>query len=140
MIWAICEDLGVEYSNAVVLYQSRFFEGSYPDENSRFRNVVYVDAVPGDRERSLKRMREAMLSRKDLIAAVFIGGMEGVEREFEMFRLFHPKGVVCPVASPGGAARDLAIRMGPPPGSSLDDVDYARVFGSLFGQGQRPPY
>lgn len=31
MVWAVCEDLGVPYSNAVVLYQSRFFEEIFPE-------------------------------------------------------------------------------------------------------------
>jgi len=35
MIWSICEDLKVDYSRSVVLYQSRFFEGQFPEENSR---------------------------------------------------------------------------------------------------------
>ena len=30
MVWAVCEDLGVNYSDAVVLYQSRFFEELFP--------------------------------------------------------------------------------------------------------------
>ena len=83
MIWSICEDLGVDYSGAVVLYQSTFFKDRYPEENDRFHNVVFTNAVAGDREASLLLMREEMLSRDDLVAAVFIGGMEGVEAEHE---------------------------------------------------------
>lgn len=55
---------------------------------------------------SLRRMREAMLSRSELSAAVFIGGMEGVQ-EFELFRQHHPDAPVVPVAAPGGAAREI---------------------------------
>ena len=47
MIWAICQDLKIDYSNSVVLYQSRFFEDRFPEENKHFGNVVFVDAVPG---------------------------------------------------------------------------------------------
>ena len=54
MMWTICNDLGVDYGDAVVLYQSRFFEDQFPAENARFRNVRLVDAVPGDREASLR--------------------------------------------------------------------------------------
>jgi hypothetical protein len=81
MVWAVCQDLGVSYASAVVLYQSNFFGDMFPEENKRFGNVVYVDAVEGSREQSLLRMREDMLSRDDLEAAVFIGGMEGVLEE-----------------------------------------------------------
>src|SRR6266446_10878583 len=45
MVWAVCEDLGVEFAKAVVLYQSSFFKDIFPEENQRFGNVVYVDAM-----------------------------------------------------------------------------------------------
>lgn len=128
MIWAICEDLQIDYSNAVVLYQSRFFEDRFPEENKHFGNVIFVDAVPGDREASLLRMREAMLSRQDLQAAVFIGGMEGVEAEYALFTHFHQQATVLPVAAPGGAARQLAERLSGVDETVLRDVDFARLF------------
>ena len=81
MIWSICEDLNIDYSEAVVLYQSKFFQDRFPEENQRFHNVVLTDAVPTDMSASLLLMREQMLSRQDLVAAVFIGGMDGVEAE-----------------------------------------------------------
>lgn len=129
MIWAICQDLGVEYSKSVVLYQSRFFQDRYPEENARFGNTVFVEAVVDDRDASLKKMREQMLSRTDLDAAVFIGGMEGVETEYELFRRLHPDGQVLCVGATGGAARDLAIRLRVP---GIDDVDFARLFRSAL--------
>ena len=33
MIWSICEDLNVDYSENVILYQSRHFEDRFPEEN-----------------------------------------------------------------------------------------------------------
>ncbi|WP_291982982.1 hypothetical protein [Candidatus Accumulibacter sp. ACC005] len=128
MIWSICEDLGIDYAKSVVLYQSRFFEDRFPEENKNFGNVVFVDAVPNDREASLLRMRKAMLSRSDLTAAVFIGGMEGVEAEFELFGSFHPGAKTLAVAAPGGAARQLAERIGISNESVLSSVDFARLF------------
>jgi hypothetical protein len=127
MIWRICEDLHVDYAHAVVLYQSRFFADQFPEENMHFRNVVFVDAVT-DRETSLRRMREEMLSRHDLEAAVFIGGMEGVEVEYELFRGFRPNGKVLLVPAAGGAARQLAERIGGFDEAALQDVDFARLF------------
>jgi hypothetical protein len=128
MIWRICEDLRVDYAHAVVLYQSRFFADQFPEENTHFRNVVFVDAVAGDRETSLRRMREEMLSRHDLEAAVFIGGMEGVEVEYELFRVSRPDGRVLLVPAAGGAARQLAERIGGFDEAALRDVDFARLF------------
>jgi len=130
MIWSICEDLGIDYAGSVTLYQSRFFEDRFPDENKNFGNVVFVDAVLGDRDASLLRMREAMLSRSDLTAAVFIGGMEGVEAEFDLFERFHPGAKTLAVAAPGGAARQLAERIATCGEAAFFSVDFARLFHS----------
>ncbi len=127
MIWRICEDLKVDYSKMVVLYQSRFFEDRFPEENNRFHNVQFIEKVNGDREASLLRMRTEMLSRKDLDAAVFIGGMEGVEAEYQLFKHFHKNAKVLPVAAPGGAALNLAKEIGVAE-AKLHDVNFARLF------------
>lgn len=128
MIWSICEDLNIDYSEAVVLYQSKFFQDRFPEENQRFHNVVLTDAVPTDMSASLLLMREQMLSRQDLVAAVFIGGMDGVEAEYDLFIRFHPQAKVLPVAAPGGAALELAKRLGQVDEAELHDVDFARLF------------
>jgi hypothetical protein len=128
MVWAVCEDLGVRYADSVVLYQSKYFKGFFPEENERFGNVEYVDAVEGDMELSLLRMRESMLSRHDLMAAVFIGGMEGVLAEFEIFTGFHPQAHVLTVPAAGGAARQLAERLPSNGNVDFENVDFARQF------------
>jgi hypothetical protein len=128
MIWNICEDLGTDYTDSVTLYQSRFFEGNYPEENQRFDNVIYTEPVPGNIKGSLQLMREQMLSRDDLIGAVFIGGMDGVEVEYEIFRRFNPEAFILPVAAPGGAALNLARDKGYFTGRALEDIDFATLF------------
>ena len=128
MVWAVCEDLGVSYAKAVVLYQSKFFSDIFPEENKRFGNVNYVDAVPEDREASLLVMRKAMLSRDDLIAAVFIGGMEGILVEHTLFTDFHPKAKVLTVPVAGGASRQLAEKLGVVAEADLQNVDFAKLF------------
>lgn len=137
MIWAICSDLGVEYSRSVALYQSRFFEDRFPEENQQFENVTFVDAVQGDREASLYRLRLAMVSRRDLVAGVFIGGMEGVEFEYDLFRKLHRDAPALLVAAGGGAARLLAERHGRHDADISWGVDFGDLFrvrlGPLFG-------
>lgn len=128
MIWSICEDLKIDYSENVVLYQSQYFEDRFPEENEHFRNVIITDAVPGDKAASLLLMRKAMLSRKDLDAAVFIGGMDGVEAEYDLFRQFHPDAKVLPVAAPGGAALLLAERLGCYDEAGLRNIDFVNLF------------
>lgn len=132
MVWTVCEDLDVDFSRAVVLYQSKFFEDFFPEENKRFANVEYVDEVKNDRDASLLRMREAMLSRDDLEAAVFIGGMEGIEAEHEIFTRIQPEGKVLAVPAPGGAALQLALKLGVNE-TELQNVDFARLFHEELG-------
>jgi len=128
MVWAVCEDLGVSFAKAVVLYQSKFFADIFPEENQRFGNVVYVDAVPKDKDASLLRMRKEMLSREDLDKAVFIGGMEGILEEYALFTEFHPKAKILAVPAPGGAARQLAERLGVKREADLQNVDFTKLF------------
>lgn len=128
MIWSICEDLDVNYANSVVLYQSRFFRDRFPEENARFGNVVFTDEVSGDRDASLSIMRQTMLAREDLVGAVLIGGMDGVEAELKMFQQYHPNAFIVPVGAAGGAARDIALRAAAGHHMNVDDVDFASLF------------
>lgn len=86
------------------LYQSRFFEKYFPEDNNKFNNVYLTDALDsiGD---SLELMRMTMLKSETFSAGVFIGGMEGVEIEYKMFKDLHPDSPTIPVASTGAAAK-----------------------------------
>jgi SLOG cluster3 family len=128
MVWAVCEDLDVAYSKAVVLYQSKLFADVFPAENQRFANCVYVDAVDADRAKSLEHMRMKMLSQ-DFEAGVFIGGMEGIADEHQLFANLHPNAKVIAVASPGGAAQQLAAKLG----QLNERIDFARMFYEQLG-------
>lgn len=123
MVWAVCESLDVQYASAVRLYQSRFFEEWFPEENRRFRNVKYTPAVPDDRAASLDLMRRKMLA-EPFDAAVFIGGMEGIFDEYKIFKELHPTSKVIALAAPGGAAMQLAKKLR----QRNDGVDFARLF------------
>ena len=74
-----------------------------------------------------------MLGRQDLVAAVFIGSMEGVEAEYELFRRFPPAAKALLVPAPGSAARQLAERLGAVGPAGIDDVDFARLFHAELG-------
>ena len=128
MVWAVCEDLGVDYGKSVQLYQSKYFADHFPEENKRFANVVYVDAVGKDEKSSVETMRSRMLSGQ-FDAAVFIGGMQGILDEHQLFSSLHPRATVVAVSSPGGAAKQLADRLG----RSNDRIDFARMFAQELG-------
>jgi hypothetical protein len=68
-------------------------------------------------------MRLAMLG-VEYESAVFIGGMEGILDEYQMFNQIHPAAKVVPVSSPGGAARMLARQLH----EENDRIDFARMF------------
>jgi hypothetical protein len=68
-------------------------------------------------------MRETMFASPGLVGAVFVGGMDGIEKEARLFKAKHPILPTYSVASVGGAARDLLDKpTAPLPGA------------------QRPPY
>ena len=94
---------GAPVGERVIMYQSRYFERVFPDDNAAFEHVEMIDAVPGDREASLASMRAAMLGQEFRLG-IFIGGMEGVEEEYAIFRRLHPDVPAYPVASTGAAA------------------------------------
>lgn len=124
MVAAVCDDLGVQYSDAVILYQSAYFpESVMPAENARFTNLIRVPPVPGDLDGSLLAMRMEMLSQP-FEAAVFVGGMEGIFEEYALFTMLHPQATVITIPSAGGAARELAQDLK----DHSDRIDFARLF------------
>lgn len=133
MIWAVAEGLGVEYGSWVRLYQSKHFEDEYAEDNERFQNVTYTDDVSGDREDSLRIMREKMFSDFNYTAAIFIGGMAGVVQEFDLLMNLQPKVTALPILSTGGAVLDVAQRMGAVPPDLGDDLDYVALFHRHLG-------
>lgn len=134
MIKAVCQDLNISYDDHFILYQSRFFKDLFPQDNQVFEaNLVLVDKVEGNRDASLQKLRKEMLSRTDLYAAVFIGGMDGVEVEYLIFHRYHPDAVVLPVFSTGGAAQELWKKIVAKDRDSnhtisIRDIDFAKLF------------
>jgi len=125
--------MGVDYSRWVRLYQSRHFEDEFPQDNARFQNVTFTEDVDGDREKSLLLMRERMFSEHAFRAAVFIGGMGGIVQEYELFRQRQPNAIVVPVMSTGGAALEVARRVGSMTTDLCEDRDYVALFHRHLG-------
>lgn len=92
-----------EVNSSVTVYQSNFFIKDFPQENRDVEHIVITENL-GDRESSLALMRKRMITDNDFVAAVFIGGMEGVEEEYKIFADFHPDAKLLPIASTGAAA------------------------------------
>lgn len=111
MIWAYAEALDIDYGRWVTLYQSKFFEDDFPEENARFGNVIVTEWVQGDRERSLEIMRHRMLSENSFEAAVFAGGMSGIFDEYRLVKEFAAQATILPIVSTGGAAAVLGAEI-----------------------------
>lgn len=133
MVWAVCEDLNVEYAESVILYQTSFFEDQFPEENARFSNVVYVEAS-GTRDTSLASMRRAMIGRPNIEGAVFIGGMEGLFEELSLFLELHPGKPAVPVLATGGASLELAERLNATD-AAYSSMDFVDLFVERLGLG-----
>ena len=116
MVWRTIESLGKESQDRVMLYQSLWFENNFVPEVYKFPHRELIKKRE-TRDASLQDMREAMLSpeRKErqgwqvseraYSAGVFIGGMEGIEYEYELFRRNYSDIPMYPVVSTGGASQ-----------------------------------
>ena len=93
----------------VHIFQSNFFKNHVPAVARAFPNLHWTRRGK-DATTSLTTMRKQMIGFRDYGAAVFIGGMEGLFEEMEVFKNVHPDVPVIPIASTGGAARDLLER------------------------------
>lgn len=91
----------------ITLYQSEYFRRQFPEENFDFIDKVYVESVENDREKSLQLMRERMLTDRLISYGVFVGGMNGVEEEYEALNKLQPQAKCLPIASTGGAALNI---------------------------------
>jgi hypothetical protein len=91
--------------NYVRLYQTRYYEHLFPEDNNEFKNITLTENINSSEKDSIYYMRERMFKENIFDAAVFIGGMEGIEEEFKMFKEFYPKALLLPVASTGGATK-----------------------------------
>ena len=146
IVWSVAASHRVDYSKWVTLYQSQYFKDRFPEDNERFANTRYIEAATrrvdqteSDHEKaSLVMMRRAMFSENDFAAAIFIGGMEGIFEEFELFGELCPGARRIPLLSTGGAALTLSERLsGPEREFDLErlarDVDYVPLLSELLG-------
>lgn len=133
LIALVLERYDLRMTNRVTLYQSYEFERFFPKENENVGNIVYTEKKE-DRKASLMLMRQRMIGEHDYAAAVFIGGMEGVEDEFDLFRKIHPDIPCLPIASTGAAAKIIYDEH---PGEFderlLTELSYSSLFKDLLG-------
>lgn len=136
LLWSAAQAIGVEYTVAVELFQSRLFQKVLPAENRHFANVTLVDAVGEDVEASLLEMRKVMFTSTEFEAAVFIGGMHGILDEHKLFTSYWPRATCIPIAQTGGATLQLASDLHYLPPDDLAPLDFVALL--YRGLGIRP--
>lgn len=128
---------------AINIFQSKAFKAVIPKETTSlfelgYSKIIWTDAINGEEfnpkiqmtaqcHKSLEFMRTEMM-KGEIDALVCIGGMEGVELEFAIFRKLHPNKPIFILKSTGGASKILAdeyynsnfVRI-------LDDKDYSKI-------------
>lgn len=103
----------------VIIYQSDVFDNVLPEAIRRFEAQgvgTVIRTEPADEEppdpaqapQSLDLMRRRMLTETEPRAAIFIGGMEGIPQELDLFGELCPGSPAYPLGQPGGASRELA--------------------------------
>ncbi len=118
----------------VILYQSLYFKDKFIEDINKFENIIFTENK-GDVHSSIQHMRIRMFKENDFSAAIFIGGMDGIEVEFNMFREFHPNAIVLPVASTGAASQIVYNTILPEKYKNerlLNDYGYMSMFQKLL--------
>lgn len=131
LISYVIQRMNADVKKHVTLYQSLAFEKFFPEDNFQFKNIELVKAE-SDTPSSLLSMRNAMIGSHNYVAGVFIGGMEGVLDEYEMFIKLHPKAMTLCVASTGAAAKILYERNIIANSRLVNDYAYMALFKDLL--------
>jgi hypothetical protein len=106
LIRFVMDRMNIDLKKHITLYQSLFFEEYFPPDNFAFENIVLTERR-NNRDDSLELMRSKLINENDFKVGIFIGGMEGINDEFVMFRERHPNALILPIASTGAAANIL---------------------------------
>lgn len=159
-VWDMAHSLNAE--DSITIYQSKLFANTAPPQARYFKNLVWTDSFlnanpdnESDRNQCLQTLRNEMINRiishnplsvlPPYEAAFFIGGMNGIEEEWELFRAKYPTTPVYPIGSTAGAAARLLKHSfsqasqtilwnhGHPNVKELEDeLRYSRLFRSLL--------
>ncbi len=129
-----------EKEPSVIVYQSRLFDDVLPRATYELAEhgigeLLWTEAAsgeapqPGRWDKSLALLRRQMLEATNPVAAVLIGGMEGIQREFDLFRDLFPNRSLYPVRQPGDAASLLDY---PGPDQLAGELAVNRTYPALF--------
>lgn len=133
MIAVVLRTLRRETRRRVILYQSSYFKDHFIKENDEFVASKLVPAVGRSRKRSIASLRKRMIEDTKFDLGIFVGGMEGVIDEYELFVQAHPLAKIWPLASTGAAANIIFERMDKPrPELFLNELTYPSLLRQLL--------
>ena len=132
LIYFVMEKMGLQnkIQEHVTLYQSEYFKDKFPVDNNKFENLILTKNL-GDIPSSIQHMRIRMFTENKFNAAIFIGGMDGIEVEYKMFKEYHPEALILPIASTGAATKIIYDNLLPDEQkneSFLKDYGYMSLF------------
>ncbi len=132
LIRFIMERMDANLKQHLTLYQSLFFEDKFPEDNFSFENIILTPKTK-DLKESLAIMRNSLILDNNFSVGIFIGGMEGIYNEYELFVNAHPHALILPIASTGAAAKILFDKIKPQPDIRLlNDYAYMTLFRDLL--------
>jgi hypothetical protein len=114
LIFDLAKQRRTDYKAAVHMYVSRYFvTDAFIEECRQKATVTPIDAVDGDRQKSLTAMRQAMIRDEEALCLVAIGGKThrpdlppGVDEEIDLAKA---RGIpVFMIGSAGGRTAELA--------------------------------
>lgn len=130
MVHSACQNLGITNIDCATIYQSVFFKEEFPLENREFVSIRLIPAEMNVKE-SVASMRYHMLTENHFSAAVFIGGMNGIIDEYDLFRQHFPEAKIIAVRAGGGASATLPVANEDP---LIQQFEFSREYFSLFSQ------
>lgn len=107
LVWSVAKDFSKEERPLITIYQSLFFEGKTPREVDYFKNIVWTKKIEGDLPASIKAMRNQMFSENETVAAIFLGGSNGIRDEYKLLKDISPQTRMLPFASTGGVSKKM---------------------------------
>jgi hypothetical protein len=139
----------------ITIFQSKAYENASQESSSGlfelgYTNIVWTDSVNGEKynpniqdkaqcEKSLLFMRKQMM-QENIDALVCMGGMEGVEQEFELFRDEYPRKPVFLLKTTGGATNIIANKFtNKSYVNVIDNIEYEKSFLEQL-KGQKSEY
>jgi hypothetical protein len=135
LVAMLLRGLSIESQRRVVLYQSAFYSEEFVSQNDQFIELRLIHAVNNSQARSIAEMRKRMIGETKFDVGVFIGGMEGVIREYELFKIRHHAAKIWPIASTGAAAKILFDKLDSPrPDLFLNEITYPTLFRKLLSE------